>query len=337
MYSTKPQSPTLAGALYPNGEFGLSRARGGKIVSEKSIAQPEKKNNPKNSPIGFSDVINSENEAEKPRAARAKRGSQGIGNRARRFIRNACFLLEKEDSNNSRINRGHRQKAYGLAFLTLTLPTLDAISLRQINSNWSLIANQILREISRKLASVGLGKKVLQVSELQEKRSAKARQEYFHLHIILRTKKKGDSNYRLSPKDFREIWKRVICRFAPRATSADFRASENIQPIKKSVCAYLSKYLSKQKSKGASMQSYIKSWYNCTKELREEVKDKTLKGQEILADLFEIISKRDTPWGRKKLNFCKEIRISGGIWDNRIVGYSGALTFIGLDWILENL
>lgn len=171
---------------------------------------------------------------------RGLRGCRGIGGAASNQLQ--YWLTEFE--------RRHGRR--NISFLTLTVPEGGKHWRDAIQSNWSRIAKDIVEEIKRELARAKAPSTVvLGCTEIQEKRSKRYGWEVPHLHLVFRGNRRSGSGWIFSPPKIRGIWRRVLGRYVDVANT-DFRAAENIQPVKSSCARYLSKYLSKSASKRGS-------------------------------------------------------------------------------------
>jgi hypothetical protein len=159
----------------------------------------------------------------------------------KRNIRNGVYLLEQKYG-----------KDY-LSFLTLTLPSVGKERLGAVCENWDYCVNRFLKWLVQKTLKKGYKCEYIYCTEIQSKRLEHRGEFAPHLHIVFNGKRKGRSDWSISPKMARRSWTRIIKSFI--AGGFDNSALENLQGIRKSAGAYLSKYLSK--GKVADDGSYI--------------------------------------------------------------------------------
>ena len=163
-------------------------------------------------------------------------------------------------------------------FVTGTLPTVSRKAFRVMAENTSYATDRLNREISRWMD----GKKFARVLVWEyQKRGA------LHFHLVIAARHLGDSNLEAMRRRFALVWYRVLeslqlshgASMMRNSKGKDWSLRElmeidlgehflNLQVVRKSVVAYLSKYLSeskkgkdkKQKQKLRRMFWPIKSW-----------------------------------------------------------------------------
>lgn len=149
----------------------------------------------------------------------------------RRNIRNACFLLERE------------VPRHNLSFLTLTLPPLSEADYLGVLNNWGVIVNRLLKWLDYTLLINKIDFKYVYCSEIQEKRFAETSQLPLHIHCVFQGRKGRKYPWLVGYLRVRESWTRIIADYI--TDEFDNRAVENIQAVRVSSGAYLSKYISK--------------------------------------------------------------------------------------------
>jgi hypothetical protein len=216
---------------------------------------------------------------------RARRGQKGLSPHGKMLVKNAASYL---------------QKRYGksrLSFLTLTLPGVTAEESREISQNWSEIVRKFLQTLRRQLIAAGLPPQVISVTEVQEKRFQRDGVLGLHLHLVFVGRHRA-GGWVLTPHAVRSYW----CRAFPKTIqSYEFSSTENLQRVKGDAARYLSKYLSKGVNvlgNSPQIEKYREvlptSWYNCTDELRSQVKRLVMSGKGI-SEMIALIVEHAVP------------------------------------------
>jgi len=129
-----------------------------------------------------------------------------------------------------------------LAFWTITLPD-EALEHLQRTDGLPAFQDRIRKELARQLENRGLPPMVVGVVELQPDRTRHQARPAPHLHIVYRAKRHRWQGWALSPEELDEIIRAALhtvgC-FGARLGSAG-----RVEPIYKSVRAYMSKYMTK--------------------------------------------------------------------------------------------
>lgn len=148
-----------------------------------------------------------------------------------RNIRNACYVLEQQYTKDC------------LSFLTLTLPDLSKEGLQVCAENWGKMVDQFLKWLRDRTESKGFPLEYVYCTEIQSKRSEKYGVQALHLHLLFRGKPGARKPWVVSPKQVRKAWARCI----KSVCSEPFQVCslENLQRVRRSAGAYMSKYLSK--------------------------------------------------------------------------------------------
>lgn len=220
--------------------------------------------------VGLSIAVNSRK--------RAERGSKGITSPARDIL---CWSANQ-------LERVYRRA--NMSFLTLTLPELSQDDLVTVQSNWPKIVKGVTEEIKRALERSGLSTAIVGCVELQLERGANDGRDWPHLHMVFRGRHHSKSQWALSAKGFRKIWRGVLGRVVS-TDIYDWSACENVQQVAKSSGGYLAKYISKGKSKG---QDEIRDtwhpsdWIICSRRLRSLYKRLSITGYDIAVTLANV-------------------------------------------------
>jgi len=129
-----------------------------------------------------------------------------------------------------------------LAFWTVTLPpeVLEPLAAADAVATFQ---DRLRKELERQLSAAGLVPLVVGVVEIQGKRSGRERRPVPHWHVVFQGRRDRSAPWALS----RATLDGVIAAALETAGvfSADLRAAGNVQQVKKSVRAYLSKYMTK--------------------------------------------------------------------------------------------
>lgn len=228
-------------AVYPNGEFSLS----------------------------LSVSVNSHKRSSKsPKSASTRVRGIGQTTYSKRMVRNGIYRLESLHGK------------HNLAFATYTFPELSAEQLQCVRNNWAEIVRQFIQAVSRKLESAGITPNIVHVTEIQMKRYEKYGQLVPHLHLVFQSRKSRYSEYAISKEENTAIWNRIVNNIliAVDDEMVEMPYAADIQKIKKSAQAYMSKYMSKGSSVVHKFDARMwmpKSWWGMSLSLRRWVKENT--------------------------------------------------------------
>lgn len=252
--------------------------------------------------IGLSNATNSDK--------RARRGSKGISSRQRDVL---CWGANAIES------------VYGkrsLSFLTLTLPDLSQGDFDSVRENWHLIVEYMQKTIKRELKKHGIITSICGCVELQLERYEKCGRLYPHLHLVFRGRLGTRSGWAIEPSVFRALWAASVSRFL-----TDFRgtweASENVQPVRKSIGGYLAKYISKCASKHVpnSLDRWHPSdWILVSRGIRSLYEKLTYSGYECGFMLLSVV----TNWVAG-IGWKNAIVIRSAAYGDRVIGQYGWL------------
>lgn len=252
--------------------------------------------------VGLSDELNS--------PKRAKRGSRGISARQRDILCWGATTLER---------------IYGranLSFLTYTLPALSASDLLAVKENWHEIVHRVVLRIKEKLHAQGIASSVAGCTELQLERFNDTGDLYPHLHLVFRGRQSGRADWGIRPHQFRAIWRRVVGRFLD-SSLYNWRASENVESVRKSVGGYLAKYVSKCASKhvpGILNSWHPSDWIVLGRRVRGLYERMSYRSEELGSHLDSLVRRWNTCWG-----YVRSIFISSPAMGERRIGYYGWL------------
>lgn len=192
-----------------------------------------------------------------------RRGSGGITAHGRRIIDGAAYDLQ-------RATAGKR-----VSFLTLTLPSISLSESLEIAAGWSEVLRLFGQRLSRSLRRRGLPGEWFGCTEVQPKRLRSSGIPALHLHLCFEGRNPGKA-WAVSSAEVRTIWSQCLeCKF-PWIAGRFWAAVENMQTVRKSCSAYLSKYLTKGVDDVVEhcpefAAVHPTSWYHCSDSLRRRV------------------------------------------------------------------
>jgi len=163
-----------------------------------------------------------------------------------------------------------------LSFWTISLPTEALTDLARAGS-LPAFQDRVRKELARLLRAAGLPALVVGVAELQPKRSRAEGRPCPHWHIVFQGRKDRGSRWALSREQLDGV---IAAGLTTAGVSApDLRSAGNVQQVKRSVRAYLSKYMTKGSGDcaawvGSSHENLIPhQWWFWTAQLRAWVLD----------------------------------------------------------------
>ena len=200
------------------------------------------------SPLGLSPARNSD--------APRRYGWNGLTPLGRRTIRSVTSALETR-----------RKDA---AFWTITLPG-EALDLLAERDAWPIFQDAVRRFLSRRLRLANLRGALIGVIELQPDRTVREGRPCPHLHIVFLGKRPGRRVWALH----RTVLDHIIVRALAAAgvVGVDVSSAGNVQPVRRTVAGYLSKYLTKagalEEGIGRQLELVPRQWWFCTKAAKE--------------------------------------------------------------------
>lgn len=207
---------------------------------------------PKAEPLGSSIAPNSK------RAPR--HGLNGLPAAGRKQISRALALLE--------------EMRPLLSFWTVTLPTESLNALCRAGT-LPAFQDRVRKELARLLTRAGLPDLVVGVAELQPKRSRAEGRPCPHWHIVFQGRRTRGSAWALSREQLDGVIAAALASAGVRAH--DLHSAGNVQQVKRSVRAYLSKYMTKGSGDcarwigGAHEELIPRQWWFWTRSLRRWV------------------------------------------------------------------
>jgi len=164
-----------------------------------------------------------------------------------------------------------------LAFWTITLPPEALVAINRADS-WPAFAEGVLRRLRRKLrARLGTAL-VTGVVELQPRRTKREGRPCPHLHLVFVARQWRTAGWAVQKADLDLIIKEAAFEAGVQA-DCSYESAGNVQPVKKSVRAYLGKYMTKGSSDAAVWQGteweglIPRQWWLWTAECRQLVND----------------------------------------------------------------
>lgn len=325
-------SPSMAGRLYPSGAFSIGFVPRQK-ASPKDLTYQRECDTWDLNETTFYDVPGGRKvrnwckSRDLPRLVdthylgktRRSRGSRGLTTHGKRYVREACFLLERK---------------YGvkrLGFYTLTIPNCTVVDLYETAICWTEIQKYFFKLLRNKLYASGIKEfDYVGVTENQTKRSVAQAAPCFHLHFIMPCYHPGSTRFLVSSNTIRRLWKQALTNYVPSLRGLNFQASADTAVLRKSASGYISKYF----SKGSDVLSIDdaalpNSWYYSSRELKAAYKRSLVRiSTEKCRTIIDLITDSSfvLVWGF----VCTPDIFSG---KDCIRGYYGKLTPLGLELI----
>ena len=206
-----------------------------------------------------------------PKSSQEKRGvygRKGITNFGKRFIKNACLLL---------------QDIYGksrLGFATCTLPSMDRGTCDTINGRLSDITRRFYQKIRRKYKKRGSEFIYVGCVEIQEKRFKSSCIPAPHLHFVYLAKDSLRARYTCSTEDFYTAWNESVNEVLklvgkpPLMGTCGHTGSVKLERIRTSAAAYMGKYLSKgckvvEAMREQGFEKFPKQWWTASMQMKK--------------------------------------------------------------------
>lgn len=159
----------------------------------------------------------------------ARYGLQGMPSAGRRSVWRALALMEE-----------HRQC---LAFWTVTLGPSEIRALAEADA-LPRFQSRLRQLLSRLLRSKGLPPYVVGICEIHPKRSQAAGAPIPHWHVVFHGRKTRNHPWALTKATLDGVIGRALATAGVHG--ADLKAAGNVQPVRRSVRAYLATYLTKK-------------------------------------------------------------------------------------------
>lgn len=207
-------------------------------------------------------------------SVRARKGLNGISGYGQQMLRSAAYMVERDYGKSD------------LCFATLTLPTMPDYARRRLQSNWAKLLNELVKFLSRRLASAGRPSKVFGCVEVQSGRLERYREGYLHLHAVWPAHSNQSGKvWAVEWSDLRAWWKAAVERFS--GYSLDIMPRVELAPIKQSAEHYLGKYLSKG---GGLIEAFIEAegeescptaWWFMSAPMKQAIASETVSGGNV--------------------------------------------------------
>ena len=280
--------------IFPNGEFSIWEEKKN-IAVEPPPEQPDY--------LGLSLLPISHRVAlgmADPPPERSREGLRGITKHGARTVRNGAFLLEQK--------YGQRH----LTFLTCTLPLVNDTAEYNAGREWPEIVRIFNQSLIRLLRAAGLPPSYVGCTEIQEKRYQERGGLPLHLHMVFPGRKQFKS-WAISANQFRALWYNAVTARCPEFKGANFKASVDCQPVKKSAESYLGKYM----TKGAASLSNLlrddpgiaeflpRSWWSCSLAVKRAIGKRITGGLETARKLISDVRGNDS-----RVGFAAEVLVT---------------------------
>jgi hypothetical protein len=229
-------------------------------------------------PLTLSDVVNS-HKPETP--GRRKNGLNGITGYGAKMVRSGCFLMEQKLG---------REDCF---MWTLTVPPLGRRARGELARNWGKLTNRLLQWLSRELRKKGRAPAIVGVVEIQSKRLETTHQGYLHLHLICPGHANTEGRFAVDADSLRSWWKEAIERYSDTVLHVSPRVQ--VEPVRKSVEAYMGKYMSKGSSEELAAfiedlgeESVPGQWWFASSVVKGRIRDNKASGKKA-GLLLEIV------------------------------------------------
>jgi hypothetical protein len=233
------------------------------------------------------------------------------------------------------LEKNYRRGTIG--FGTATIPGYNHDTLRAIGSQWGEIVRRFFQKLRRSCEKKNRTFIYYGVSEIQEKRYKRERIPVPHLHFGYICRDKPGSEFYFTAKQARRFWEQSIIESLSRIGIAltgkgviNYNASIDVQIVKKSVRAYMSKYLTKgvatiEKMVNDGHGEYLpKQWWFACMQMKQMLKNNTVRAtQEECASFFYEIEKL---LHTCKVEWCNFVDVEVSPGEYRIFGIVGRLT-----------
>lgn len=196
---------------------------------------------------------------DKPKKPLPRYGLKGITSLGRRRVRNAAYMLSRE-------NGKHR-----LTFATVTLPALSCEDMITIHLNWHKVIDRYRLLLTRSLRAGGLTGEVVGVSEIQGKRHEESKFPVLHGHFVfVGANRRG--GWVITPRRHDYIWRKSL-QSVLYGPLPPIKSACQLKSVEKSVEGYLGKYMSKGVAAISSVSAdgfewaLPKQWWSCSRSL----------------------------------------------------------------------
>lgn len=223
-----------------------------------------------------------------------------------------------------------------LGFGTATVPRYSDCVLRAIGQQWGEITRRFFQKLKRSCAKKGRAFIYYGVTEIQEKRYKSSGIPVPHLHWGYVCRDNRRSEFYFTANDVRRFWRESITEslsrvgVTPVGKYINYRASIDIQIVKKSIGAYMSKYLSKgvkcvQKMIDEGFESMLpKQWWFACMQMKKALKHSTVRmTQKECSSYFHGLEEL---LHACKVSWCNFVDVEVSPGEYRIFGVVGRLS-----------
>ena len=190
-------------------------------------------------PLGSSIQLNSQ--------SKARSGISGISTHGRKFLRDSLVLME--------------DFKHLLCMWTVTLPTREYELFANGTASWPVFQRRVIDLVCRYLRENGVDALVVAAVEIGDQRARRTGRPMPHIHLVLNGWgcRRADGQWLLSPKVMDQLVTKA-CQYAGLPPT-ERPAMSSVEPIRKSVHNYVSKYLTKQA--GVQEVDLSEGWDEC--------------------------------------------------------------------------
>lgn len=224
--------------------------------------------------VDLTKFINPEQSSQKQKRVYGKHGISKFG---KKFVRNAALVFQKK------VGKGR------LGFGTATVPHLQPHEHDVLRKYWHDVVRKFYQKMRRHYKKNAEVFDYISVTEIQEKRLHRTGVPVPHLHFVYNCSASKYGKFSISADIVRKYWREVVnqvlakrCEGFVFLTPDEFRASINLQRVKKSCANYLSKYLSKG---GKCMDALIekgvdvgvRQWWTASMQVKADFKEAVIR------------------------------------------------------------
>lgn len=222
-----------------------------------------------------------------------KYGSKGITKRGKKAV--SCFGAIMQQM----------YKRSDLGFGTATIPSYSDLVLLVIGCEWGEIVRRFFQKLRRCCQKKGREFIYYGVTEIQEKRYKRCGVPVPHLHWGFLSRDNKHSEFYFTANDARRFWQQSVTEslsrvgVIPERKDIDYRASIDLQIVKKSISAYMSKYLTKGCETVQEMvdngfgKNLPSQWWFASMQMKKWLKEYTIRmSQDLCTSFFYGLEKR---------------------------------------------
>nr|CRY96589.1 hypothetical protein [uncultured prokaryote] len=313
--------------VYPNGEFSVHLQRKAAVEPVAHLERTEVQNQTLRAiaahgvqrvrayfgkakpplPLGLSTPPNLSTAPKRP----VRYGLKGMPGRARKMVRNACYLLERD------AGRSH------LSFLTLTIPSLPIAELQKLHYEWAKVLIAVRKKLTLRLTNADIPfPEVVAVSEIQEKRYERTGYPVLHLHCLFQGRTRGMA-WAIDKSEIQQLWAETIESIVGH--SVDCSKATRIERVEKSAENYMGKYMSKGVT---AVQGVIddgfadwmpRQWWSMSRTLSQRIRKGIRNSYEFAKTVWYSLLA-----GEKKLTtWFRDVRIEAVTGEQYLVAFYG--------------